>query len=177
MTQQEFSIAYSDNFGLTRRFLLSRGMNAARADELAQAAWSKAWERRSQLRELTSVSAWVNTIALNLLRGEIRKSAPQVELSDRDEPISASVDEHLDAETLLGALNKQDRRLMLLHVVAGMTSNEIAKDAKLSPVAVRVRLHRAKVQLRERFAGSAPQMRRTSRGDRRRGCKTAQPVG
>ncbi|MEZ5365624.1 MAG: sigma-70 family RNA polymerase sigma factor [Bryobacterales bacterium] len=152
-------------------------MNTTRADDLAQAAWSKAWERRSQLRELSSVSAWVNTIALNLLRGEIRKAAPQVELSDRDEPIATSVDEHIDAETVLGALSEQDRRLMLLHVVAGMTSTEIAKDAKLSPVAVRVRLHRAKVQLRERFIGAGPEPRRTARGDRRRGCKTALPIG
>ncbi|MEZ5366782.1 MAG: hypothetical protein R2748_31690 [Bryobacterales bacterium] len=50
MTQREFSNAYTDNYSMTRRFLLSRGMNAARADELAQAAWSN-WERRTQLRE------------------------------------------------------------------------------------------------------------------------------
>ncbi|MEZ5364771.1 MAG: RNA polymerase sigma factor [Bryobacterales bacterium] len=174
MTHQEFSNAYSDNFSLTRRFLLSRGMSAPRADELAQAAWSKAWERRGQLRELSSVAAWVNTIALNLLRGEIRKSAPQVELVDRDEPVTSSVDEHLDAERAMEALGEQDRQLMLWHIVAGLTSAEIAERSKLSAVAVRVRLHRAKLQLRQRFEGSKTLRRR--RAEARRNVCHAAPV-
>ena len=163
MTHQEFALAYNDNFSLTRRFLLSRGMGAPRAEELAQAAWSKAWERRSQLRELSSVAAWVNTIALNLLRGELRRSAPQVEIAERDEPVRMSVEEHVDAEKALEALSEEDRKLMLLHVVAGLTSKEIAAESHLSAVAVRVRLHRAKLQLRKRFE-SRPA--RTARGKR-----------
>lgn len=167
MTHQEFEHAYTDHFSLTRRFLLSRGMGAPRAEELAQAAWSKAWERRSQLRELSSVAAWVNTIALNLLRGELRKAAPQLELEDRDEPVRSSVEQHVDAEKALAALSAEDRNLMLLHVVAGLTSKEIASQSKLSAVAVRVRLHRAKIQLRKRFTeGDAP--RRTRHAHRRR---------
>lgn len=152
MNHEEFETAYTDHFSLTRRFLLSRGMGAIRADELAQAAWSKAWERRGQLRELGSVAPWVNTIALNLLRGEARKAVPQAELDDRDEPVRSAVDKRIDAEKVLAALSGEDRRLMLQHVVAGLTSKEIAAQSKLSPVAVRVRLHRAKVQLRKRFA-------------------------
>ena len=168
MTQQEFSDAYNENFSLTRRFLLSRGIGAPRAEELAQAAWSKAWERRGQLRELSSVAAWVNTIAFNLLRGDIRKSPPQVELAERDEPAYSSVSERIDAEKALEALSEQDRKIMLLHIVAGLTSKEIAAESKLSPVAVRVRLHRAKIQLRNRFASpTAPRRSRTTR----RGCQ------
>ena len=175
MTQQEFANAYSDNFGLTRRFLLSRGIGAPRAEELAQAAWSKAWERREQLRELSSIAAWVNTIAFNLLRGEIRKTPPQVELADRDEAVRSSISERVDAEKALDALSDQDRKLMLLHVVAGLTSKEIAAESALSAVAVRVRLHRAKLQLRERFAAPTA-TRRGKRATLRRGCKTTRVI-
>jgi RNA polymerase sigma-70 factor (ECF subfamily) len=169
MTPQEFSTAYNDNFSLTRRFLLSRGMGACRAEELAQAAWSKAWERRDQLRELSSIAAWVNTIALNLLRGELRKAAPQVALEERDEPVRMSVEEHVDAEKVLEALSDEDRKLMLLHVVAGLTSKEIALESKLSAVAVRVRLHRAKLHLRKRFAVAGEGGRRSRHTHRKRG--------
>lgn len=170
MTETQFETAYTDNFSLTRRFLLSRGMGAPRADELAQAAWSKAWERRDQLRELGSMAAWVNTIALNLLRGEARKAVPQVEIEDRDEPVRSSIDSRVDAEKAMDSLSEEDRKLMLLHVVAGLTSKEIAAKSELSPVAVRVRLHRAKIQLRKRFSGRratarkghAPRSRRQS---------------
>jgi RNA polymerase sigma-70 factor (ECF subfamily) len=168
MTHEEFEAAYSDNFTLTRRFLLSRGIGAARAEELAQAAWAKAWERREQLRELASAAAWVNTIAFNMLRGAARKAVPLVQIDDRDEPVRLSVDEKVDAERLLAALSERDRQLMLLHVVAGLTSSEIATgEPKLSAVAVRVRLHRAKAHLRKRFS-AAPLEPRTIRSHRRR---------
>ena len=159
MTHQEFEAAYTENYTLTRRFLLSRGMPAPRADELAQAAWSKAWERRDQLRELGSVAAWVNTIALNLLRGDARKAVNQVEIDDRDEPVSSSVESKIDAEKAMEALSEEDRQLMLAHIVAGLTSKEIALRSRLSAVAVRVRLHRAKAQLRKRFDGRPSQSR------------------
>ena len=168
MTHQEFSNAYTENFARTRRFLLSRGMGAPRADELAQAAWSKAWERREQLRELNSVAAWVNTIALNLLRADARKSVPEVEIDDRDEPITSSITAKVDAEKALEALSEEDRQLMLANVVAGLTSKEIAASSELTPVAVRVRLHRAKARLRKRF--TVPSRGRRTRHSSRRRC-------
>jgi RNA polymerase sigma-70 factor (ECF subfamily) len=116
---------------------------------------------------LSSVAAWVNTIALNLLRGDARKAVPQVEIDDRDEPVRSSIDSKVDAEKALSALSEEDRRLMLLHVVAGLTSKEIATDSKLSPVAIRVRLHRAKAQLRKRFSADGGK-RRNRRSSRRR---------
>ncbi|MEZ5392908.1 MAG: sigma factor-like helix-turn-helix DNA-binding protein [Bryobacterales bacterium] len=72
---------------------------------------------------------------MNLLRGEIRKAVPKVQIDERDEPIFSSVDHHLDAERALDALSEQDRQLMLWHVVAGMTSAEIADRSELSAVA------------------------------------------
>lgn len=171
MTHTDFENAYTDNFSLTRRFLLSRGMGAPRADELAQAAWSKAWERRSQLRELSSIAAWVNTIALNLLRGEARKAVPQVEIEERDEPVRSSIESRVDAEKALESLSEEDRRLMLLHVVAGLTSKEIATQSNLSPVAIRVRLHRAKVQLRKRFKATGSTTKRRTRHAERSRCR------
>ena len=158
MNQQEFTSAYTANYNLTRRFLISRGIGDSRAEELAQGAWSKAWERRDQLREFQCIAAWVNSIALNLLRGDFRRSAPQVALEDRDEPVHTTIEQHLDAETVLASLGDQERRLYLLHVVAGLTSQEIASQSKLSAVAIRVRLHRAKVELRKRFTATKPEI-------------------
>ena len=151
MTHQEFAGVYTSTLNLTRRFLVSRGVVRARAEELAQAAWSKAWEYRDQLRDLNSVAAWVNSIALNLLRTDIRKSAQQITVEERHRPVLSTVEQHLDAEKALKALSEGDRRLMLLHVAAGLTSQEISARVQLSPIAVRVRLHRATVQLRKLF--------------------------
>ena len=170
MTHEQFTDAYTKNLGRTRGFLLSRGIGASLADELAQAAWSKAWERRDQLRELSSVAAWVNTIAFNLLRADARKAVTLVEMDDRDEAVTSSVQEKVDAERALGALSDEDRQLMLMHVISGWTSKEIASRLELSAVAIRVRLHRAKVQLRKRFAAPGVRSAKRKRGNFRRVC-------
>ena len=67
-------------------------------------------------------------------------------LEEWDKPVAATVDQHLDAERVLASLDDRDRRLYLLHVVAGLTSSEIASQSDLSPIAIRVRLHRAKAE-------------------------------
>jgi DNA-directed RNA polymerase specialized sigma24 family protein len=43
------------------------------AEEVAQAAWAKGWERLSQLRNESFVVIWVNTIALNVYRSGLRR--------------------------------------------------------------------------------------------------------
>ena len=73
MTKEGYGQAYQRGFELTVRFLLSRGVQRDNAREVAQAAWVRAWERLSQLRDDNLVVTWVNTIALNVYRGLIRK--------------------------------------------------------------------------------------------------------
>ncbi len=68
MTREGYGQAYQKGFSLTVRFLLSRGVQRDAADEAAQAAWVKGWERLEQLRNESSVTTWVNTIALNVYR-------------------------------------------------------------------------------------------------------------
>jgi RNA polymerase sigma-70 factor (ECF subfamily) len=160
MTRQEFAVAYAETFRLTRAFLRSRGLEPSEAEEIAQAAWTKAWERCGQLRNRASLAAWVNTIALNVFRSRWHKRS-QLELLDRDKAVRPAYDRKLDAAKALRAMDKEDQRLWLLHAVSGMTSSEISERSRLTPVAVRVRLHRAMDRLRTRFGPRAE--RRCSR--------------
>ena len=68
MTNEYFVDAYQKGFPLTVRFLLSRGLSHEVALDTAQAAWTKSWERREQLREPSLVRTWTNAIALNIYR-------------------------------------------------------------------------------------------------------------
>jgi RNA polymerase sigma-70 factor (ECF subfamily) len=151
MTTEEFSTAYNEGFHRTQFFLRWLGLGFPRAEEVAQAAWSKAWERRAQLRDENSIGAWVRVIALNLLRNEMRRTRDCVGLGDPAGPTPCAIEQHMDANKVLETLNPEDRRLMLLHVVGGFTSKEIAAKSGLSPVGVRVRLHRVTAKLRRRF--------------------------
>ena len=68
MTTDEYGQAYQSGFNLTVRFLVSRGLSYDSAQETAQAAWAKGWERLGQLRDQSMVLTWMNSIALNIHR-------------------------------------------------------------------------------------------------------------
>ena len=51
MTREEYGKAYQKGYNLTVRFLVSRGLAYDAAQETAQAAWVKGWERIGQLRD------------------------------------------------------------------------------------------------------------------------------
>ena len=68
-----FSDAYVKGFPVTLQFLRSLGIDPDRAEEIAQAAWAKGWEKRRSLREQERLIPWANTIALNLFRSWFRR--------------------------------------------------------------------------------------------------------
>jgi RNA polymerase sigma-70 factor (ECF subfamily) len=156
LTPLEFSSAYENAFRLTRGLLLSRGIGSTLADELAQAAWARAWERRCQLRQPDRLIAWVSSIALNLLRNEMKRHNNILPLTEFRSSTAAAPGEwtdaisKIDAERAIGALSQADRQMLVSSVIGGLTSRENAACSRLSPGAVRVRLHRAKRMLRER---------------------------
>jgi DNA-directed RNA polymerase specialized sigma24 family protein len=73
MTRDEFGSAYEKGYNLTVRFLVSRGLSYDSAQETAQAAWVRGWEKLGQLRDSRLVLTWMNTIALNIHRSCLRR--------------------------------------------------------------------------------------------------------
>ena len=73
LSEQSFAAAYQKGFPQTVRFLSSRGVPREAALDTAQSAWTKAWERREQLRNPSFVFTWVNSIALNVYRTLLRR--------------------------------------------------------------------------------------------------------
>src|ERR1700690_4541050 len=82
MTVEAYGKAYQHGFNRTIRLLLSRGARSECAQEAAQAAWAKGWERIDQLRNESVVTAWVNTIALNCYRSVMRNENHQLALTE-----------------------------------------------------------------------------------------------
>ena len=73
MTPDEFARAYQSSFSRTIRFLVSRGAPADSAREAAQAGWARGWEHRGQLRDKRILLTWINAIAMNYYRQNLRK--------------------------------------------------------------------------------------------------------
>lgn len=148
LSQEQFSAAYRLGFSRTVRFIQSSGVLPELAEEIAQAAWSRAWECRAQLKNQAAIGVWVNTIAKNLLRVDFRRRKVVEELTEDTAIVSASTNSTALAE-LLAHCSEEDRALLVRHYMEGWSSNELAPALGISPVSVRVRLLRIKNSLRD----------------------------
>jgi DNA-directed RNA polymerase specialized sigma24 family protein len=146
MTRSEYGCAYEEGFCLTVNLLVSRGVPVYEAEETAQAAWTRGWERIDQLRDAQFVRTWVNSIALNLHRRTAQldsRKRPLEDLSGHSDVDVAAI----DLTTLLRSCCSSDQAL-LLHQLHGLSTREMAQAVGTTEIAVRVRLARAKRSVR-----------------------------
>jgi len=157
MTRDEYGHAYQRGFELTVRLLLSRGVPTDPAREVAQAAWTRGWERLSQLRNEKLVVTWVNTIALNVYRSVLRSEPACQELPEI--PTKGGIDlAAIDVSRILNICRPHER-VLLEQQMRGVTAEEIARQQGVSETAIRIRLLRARRAARARVEKRAAGIR------------------
>ncbi len=154
LNQRQFGQVYQRSYPMTVRFLLSLGARPDLAEEMAQCAWAKGWECRTQLRQPGMVSAWVNSIAKNMLRNRIRVDQRMEELTEASAAGSCPNYE-LDAGGILDRCDSAQSTLLSRYYLEGYTAEEIAEQTGMKPVTVRVRLMRMRRALRLQLDGGA----------------------
>ncbi len=151
MTNTEFGAAYEKGFHRTVCFLASRGLPDPDAQEIAQAAWARGWERRCQLRDQGMIFSWINSIAVNMSRNQFRRNGRSQGLEETVDlrPGPSSIGAKVDLEFLLSNCDELDQSLLWMQAIGGFTTAEIGKHHGLKPSTVRVRLMRAKTRLQQ----------------------------
>jgi RNA polymerase sigma factor (sigma-70 family) len=142
-----FAVEYRRLFEVL--YLLTQ--DRAEAEDLAQEAMARAYERWSGIRDPTR---YVYRTAFNLHRTLRRRLA--VAVRKRAELLPAAdhpdaVERRLDALAALASLPTTQRAAVVLVDWAGMTAKEAARVLGIQPVSVRGRLHRARAALRQRI--------------------------
>jgi DNA-directed RNA polymerase specialized sigma24 family protein len=153
MTRESYGKAYQQGFGVTIRFLLSRGVRWERASEAAQAAWAKGWERLDQLRNEDMVVTWVNAIAINVYRRALR-SEPEWQALPELRTMPRVNTAAIDMARILKVCCPRDRAL-LSYQMNGLTCSEIARMRGMPESAVPIRLLRARRAARLRIEQTA----------------------
>lgn len=156
MTREDYGKAYQKGYTLTVRFLVSRGLPYDAAQETAQAAWAKGWERIGQLRDQSMVLTWMNSIALNIHRSYIRRE-PMLqtlpELSTAPKVNLAAI----DVRRILKSCKHNDRMVLQQHYLEGFKVQEIAQQQGWTETAVRIRLLRARRTVGKRLGRKFPE--------------------
>ncbi len=127
------------------------------AEDVCQEALLRAWKSLDALRDDAAAKQWVLTIVRREnARWFERKRLETVDVDNLTPAQSAMVAEGHDTDTddmraALYALDDDYREPLVLQVLLGHSTNEIAELMGIKPGAVLTRLHRARHKLREQF--------------------------
>ena len=140
----------------------------AEAEDAAQEAVLRAWQKRESLRDLEAFRPWLLQIAVNVcrewhrgwlgkhLRASLPLTADHAELLgtlDAD-PGESGYAAALDLRQAINELAPELRLVIVLRYYAGMDSTEIGAALDVPPPTIRTRLRRALVLLRQRLRDS-----------------------
>ena len=139
------------------RYLYWLCRDRAQAEDLVQEVFARAWAAWAEQRDEKAVKAWLYTIARNEhARLYERKRLEIDDEADLDSLVAANADPALalDLRKAFGLLPASLRDPLLLQVLGGLSSAEIAAAAELTVEAVDMRLSRARKALRALIEGA-----------------------
>jgi len=123
---------------------------AADAEDLAEEALVTGFTKLSSLRDRDRFGAWIATIAGNLSRNFIRQRANRERLlASRAAASEANPGDSSDLRNALWRLPERFRIPLILYYFDGRSTESIAAAFDISPDAVRMRLCRARGELRK----------------------------
>lgn len=140
----------------------SRAAGRAEASDLAQDVFLRVSRAGVPAGSARETQAWIFRIARNLVIDHHRRQArtPGTLPVDHAGPRPASQDVTLAVNEALAALPALERDVFLMREVGGLGYQEIGAACDLTPDAVRSRIHRARLQLRETLAAPIAGQRR-----------------
>ena len=148
---REFYEAERERLG--RALFLLAG-SSHEAEDLAQEALVRVYERWSRVREMGSPVGYLYRTAMNLHRSRLRRVAVAARKLVLHAPSPAGTDAVEDRDEVSRALDTLplgQRQALVLIDWLGMTAEETGRILGLKPVSVRVRRSRAHAALREQL--------------------------
>jgi len=142
------------------------GSHGARAEDLTQEAFVRAWQALPAFRFESAFSTWLHRLAVNTALMELRsrRSRPQDE-GDSDEEVFeliGSTDSaghttalSMDLERAVASLPPRARAVLVLYDVEGWKHEEIAAELGMAVGSSKAQLHRARNLLRDRLEAHA----------------------
>ena len=139
------------------------GQAGARAEDLTQEAFVRAWQALPTFRFESAVSTWLHRLAVNtaLMELRARRSRPLAD-DDEDALESLSMPDTAgravlgrDLERAVAMLPPRARAVLVLHDVEGWKHEEIAAELGMAVGSSKAQLHRARGLLRTRIGEAA----------------------
>jgi len=130
------------------------GMNEARAEELTQEAFVRAWQKLDTFRFESAFTTWLHRLAVNVALMDLRSRDPEDTVEDgvleaASEPLRPfCAGERGDLERAVAALPPRARAVLVLHDIEGWKHEEIGRELGMAVGSSKAQLHRARRLLR-----------------------------
>ena len=151
-TNRGFVAFFKTHYGDLAKALYLLTRDQAEAEELAQEAMTRVYERWGRVRTMDSPGGYLYRTALNLQRKRARRLAviavihPTAAREGADP--AQVVEDRMEVLRLLACLSVPQRQVVVLVEWMGMDATEVAGVLGIKPASVRTRLHRAREVLR-----------------------------
>ncbi|MFT3719729.1 RNA polymerase sigma factor [Pseudorhodoferax sp.] len=147
-----------------RRYARALTRHREDADDLVQETLERAWSKASHWPQVSDMRAWLFSIMHNLYIDRVRRpGVATVEWQEGEDIVvaapSAGHPEMLDLQDALLHLSAEQREVVLLVGLEGMTYAEVALTLGIPTGTVMSRLARGRERLRSLMEGSAPPVR------------------
>lgn len=131
--------------------------DAAKAEQAAQDAFVRAWEKLGSFRGESAFGTWLHRLTVNVVLGEHRLLKRWTTFEDAEEAgapepahhPSASLGDRIDVERALTRLPKGARAVLVLHDLEGWQHDEIAAATGIAVGTSKAQLHRARKLMKE----------------------------
>ena len=144
------------------RLALRITMQRVEAEDIVQDTLLKMWERRAELTTVKNIEAYALTICRNIALDRIElKEARNISLDslETDKPTDEpSTQERLEREEshrkirrLIGKLPEQQRTILQLRDIEGLSTRKTAEAMQMTEDAVKVNLFRARQMLKQLY--------------------------
>jgi RNA polymerase sigma-70 factor (ECF subfamily) len=156
--RQRFDQYVADYHQDMYRYAAWLSRDKAIAEDVVQEALLRAWKALDALREVSSAKQWLLTIVRREnARYFERKRLETVDIDNLTASQAALLAEQPDDELddmrqAIYELDDDYREPLVLQVLMGYSTNEIAEQMGMKQGAVLTRLHRARAQLKEKMA-------------------------
>ena len=157
-----FELLYRKHVGRVHGAILRLvGMDHARAEELTQEAFVRAWQKLSGFRFESAFSTWLYRLGVNTALMELRGRGSEQNVEDEVLELAAGGEvpfcagERSDLERVVSGLPPRARAVLVLHDVEGWKHEEIAGELGMAVGSSKAQLHRARGLVRRALGGAA----------------------
>ncbi|MBI1319703.1 MAG: sigma-70 family RNA polymerase sigma factor [Candidatus Hydrogenedens sp.] len=155
-----FEFLYRENRGRVYALCLRMTANPGLADELAQEAFVRAWEKLDGFRGESKFSTWLHRLTVNVVLGALRQRNRRQNRETGVEEFealpaaeaAAPAGLRADLEAAIQSLPEGARRVFVLHDIEGYRHEDIAEMMGTATGTCKAQLHRARKLLRERLS-------------------------